>query len=98
MSSSIHAKAFTLGNDIYFNRGQFSPETSEGQRLVAHELTHVAQGGNYIKRLPWYKFPCHYDYVEQDLMNGDAINDSTRDVTDEEKKIHPNPKKLILTD
>ena len=52
MSSSIHAKAFTLGNDIYFNRGQFSPETSEGQRLVAHELTHVVQGNKIIKRKP----------------------------------------------
>ena len=50
MSSSIHAKAFTLGKDIYFNRGQFSPETSEGQRLVAHELTHVVQGSGRISR------------------------------------------------
>lgn len=48
MSSSIHAKAFTLGNDIYFNRGQFSPETTEGQRLVAHELTHVVQGSRKV--------------------------------------------------
>ena len=30
MSSSISARAFTHGNDIYFNRGQFSPNTSEG--------------------------------------------------------------------
>ncbi|MBP5455176.1 MAG: DUF4157 domain-containing protein [Paludibacteraceae bacterium] len=50
LSSSINAKAFTLGNDIYFNRGQFSPETSEGQRLVAHELAHVAQGGGKVGR------------------------------------------------
>ncbi|MBR4840002.1 MAG: DUF4157 domain-containing protein [Paludibacteraceae bacterium] len=50
LSSSIHAKAFTHGNDIYFNRGQFSPETSEGQRLVAHELAHVAQGGGKVGR------------------------------------------------
>ncbi|MBR4840001.1 MAG: DUF4157 domain-containing protein [Paludibacteraceae bacterium] len=52
LSSSIHAKAFTHGNDIYFNRGQFSPETSEGQRLVAHELAHVAQGGGKVGRKP----------------------------------------------
>lgn len=50
MSSSIHAKAFTLGNDIYFNRGQFNPNTSEGQRLVAHELTHVVQGTGKVGR------------------------------------------------
>ena len=50
MSSSIGARAFTLGNDIYFNRGQFSPETTEGQRLVAHELTHVAQRSGKVGR------------------------------------------------
>lgn len=45
LSSSIHAKAFSYGNDIYFNQGQFSPQTVQGQHLVAHELTHVVQGG-----------------------------------------------------
>ena len=50
MSSSIHAKAFTLGNDIYFNQGQFSPNTSEGQKLMAHELTHVVQGSGKVGR------------------------------------------------
>ena len=50
MSDDIHAKAFTLGEDIYFNRDQFSPDTLEGQRLVAHELTHVVQGGRKIAR------------------------------------------------
>ena len=50
MSNSIHAKAFTHGNDIYFNQGQFSPNTAEGQRLVAHELTHVVQGGGKVAR------------------------------------------------
>ena len=52
LSSSIHAKAFTHGNDIYFNQGQYAPETSEGQRLVAHELAHVAQGGGKVGRNP----------------------------------------------
>jgi len=50
LSHSIHAKAFTHGNDIYFNQGQYAPETSEGQRLVAHELAHVAQGGERVGR------------------------------------------------
>jgi len=50
LSSSIHAKAFTHGNDIYFNQGRFSPNTSEGQKLMAHELTHVVQGGGKIGR------------------------------------------------
>ena len=56
MSSSISARAFTFGNDIYFNRGQFSPDTREGLHLIAHELTHVAQGSGKVERkeLPSY--------------------------------------------
>lgn len=56
MSSSISAKAFTYGNDIFFNRGQYSPDTKDGQRLIAHELTHVAQGRGKVERkeLPSY--------------------------------------------
>ena len=50
MSSSISAKAFTHGNDIYFNQGQYSPNTSEGQKLVAHELTHVVQCSGKVGR------------------------------------------------
>ena len=57
LSSSIHAKAFTHGNDIYFNQGQFSPNTTEGQKLVAHELTHVVQGGGKVGRKPLYVDP-----------------------------------------
>lgn len=54
MSSSIGARAFTYGNDIFFNRGQFSPHSSDGQHLIAHELTHVTQGSGRIGREPNY--------------------------------------------
>lgn len=43
MNRSIHARAFTHGRDVFFNRGQFSPTTIAGQTLLAHELTHVVQ-------------------------------------------------------
>jgi hypothetical protein len=46
MSRGIQAKAFTQGSDIYFNEGQYSPHTQEGQRLLAHELTHTVQQNN----------------------------------------------------
>ena len=41
----IRAQAFTFGRDIAFDRGRYAPSTSEGQRLLAHELTHVVQQG-----------------------------------------------------
>ncbi len=40
---SINALAYTVGSDIVFGAGQFSPQTAQGQRLLAHELTHVLQ-------------------------------------------------------
>lgn len=43
MSRAIGAKAFTHRHDIYFNSGYFSPQSQNGQHLLAHELTHVVQ-------------------------------------------------------
>ena len=43
LSRSIGAKAFTTGNDIFFKQGEYSPGSSDGQSLLAHELTHVVQ-------------------------------------------------------
>ena len=40
---AVHARAFTIGRDVVFGAGQFAPGTKEGQRLLAHELTHVVQ-------------------------------------------------------
>ena len=50
MSRSIGAKAFTYGNDIYFNAGQYRPETADGLHLLAHELTHTVQQGGKVAR------------------------------------------------
>lgn len=38
------ARAFTVGSDVHFGAGEFAPGTKEGDRLLAHELTHVVQG------------------------------------------------------
>jgi hypothetical protein len=43
LASYIGARAFTYGRDIAFAPGEYSPETSAGRRLLAHELTHVVQ-------------------------------------------------------
>ncbi|MEH2048251.1 eCIS core domain-containing protein [Nostoc sp.] len=42
-SQQIQAQAFTTGRDIYFGRGRYQPQVTEGKRLLAHELTHVVQ-------------------------------------------------------
>ncbi|MBV9406484.1 MAG: DUF4157 domain-containing protein [Acidobacteriaceae bacterium] len=47
----LQAHAYTVGNDIYFGRGNFQPDNFEGKKLLAHELTHVVQqAGGGISR------------------------------------------------
>lgn len=43
LAKSINARAFTIGKDVVFGSGQYSPESSSGKQLLAHELTHVVQ-------------------------------------------------------
>ena len=43
MNEDLNAQAFTHGRDVYFNNSKFNPDTTEGKRLLAHELTHVVQ-------------------------------------------------------
>lgn len=43
LNDQINAKAFTSGQDIFFQEGAYNPHDSQGQALIAHELTHVVQ-------------------------------------------------------
>ena len=43
-AEGLSAKAFTVGKDVHFAAGGYQPGTKEGDRLLAHELTHVVQG------------------------------------------------------
>jgi Domain of unknown function (DUF4157) len=43
LARSVSARAFTTGTDIFFARGEYRPQTTSGDALLAHELTHVVQ-------------------------------------------------------
>jgi hypothetical protein len=43
LARALSSSAFTLGRDIVFGDGRFSPGNEPGNRLLAHELTHVIQ-------------------------------------------------------
>jgi hypothetical protein len=45
LARSLKAQAFTIGSDIFFGDGKFSPGSRDGQHLLAHELTHTVQQG-----------------------------------------------------
>ncbi len=42
-AKSLGARAYTVGNNVVFGPGRFAPNTTEGRRLLAHELTHTVQ-------------------------------------------------------
>jgi hypothetical protein len=45
-AASVNALAYTSGNHVVFNSGQYQPDTEGGKRLLAHELVHVGQQSN----------------------------------------------------
>jgi hypothetical protein len=67
-AQSVNALAYAAGNDIVFGHGQYQPNTLEGRRLLAHELTHVVQQTNattsscHVQRAPEEK-PKRLDVV-----------------------------------
>lgn len=40
-ASGLRARAFTLGDDVYFGAGRYDPTTPAGRELLAHELYHA---------------------------------------------------------
>lgn len=42
-AKNLNALAYTVGRNVVFGYGRYAPETVEGQKLIAHELTHVIQ-------------------------------------------------------
>jgi hypothetical protein len=45
LAGQVQARAFAVGNQIFFGAGQFRPESRDGRELIAHELTHTLQQG-----------------------------------------------------
>ncbi|MFB2881583.1 DUF4157 domain-containing protein [Floridanema aerugineum] len=73
LNRELGAQAFTRQRDIYFGVGQYTPETVEGQRLLAHELTHVVQqsgSDGQIQRL------CGVDESCPEEMMGSNVSSS----------------------
>jgi len=44
-AQAVGALSYTVGRDVFFDAGQYSPHTSRGRGLLAHELAHVVQQG-----------------------------------------------------
>lgn len=49
-ASAVRARAYTVGSDIAFAAGAYSPGTTAGRRLLAHELVHTVQQSGGVAR------------------------------------------------
>lgn len=56
-AKELNAKAYTVQNNIVFNEGQFNTNTTEGKKLMAHELTHVVQQSTDSRKLQTQAVP-----------------------------------------
>jgi hypothetical protein len=45
LARELGVKAFTIGEDIFFQEGSYNPQTQAGAELLGHELTHVVEHG-----------------------------------------------------
>ncbi|MGH9198895.1 MAG: DUF4157 domain-containing protein [Acidimicrobiia bacterium] len=79
---SLIAQAYTVGTDIVFGEGKYRPGTSDGDRMIAHELTHVVQqragpvdgtpvGGGISLSSPDDKFEKAAEENAEHVMNSD---------------------------
>ncbi|HTF83175.1 MAG TPA: DUF4157 domain-containing protein [Cellvibrio sp.] len=50
LCKQLSARAFTVGNDIFFAAGEYAPTTEAGRKLLVHELTHVVQQSEGLQR------------------------------------------------
>jgi hypothetical protein len=48
LSHFLGARAFTVGQDIFFRRGAYNPSSLSGRELLVHELTHVVQQAPWV--------------------------------------------------
>lgn len=82
-AKSVGAHAYTVGSNVVFRRDKYDPSSSEGQRMLAHELTHVIQqrqgpvdgtpapGGIQVSD-PSDRFEREADHVADQVMSGSS--------------------------
>ncbi|WP_375738678.1 DUF4157 domain-containing protein [Pseudomonas boanensis] len=79
----INADAYAVGRDVVFGSGKYSPETSAGQHLIAHELTHVVQqtgsAGNANAGAGVNRTLARYRSKGKDTIAFDAANETLTD-------------------
>lgn len=82
LAEQINARAFTLGQHIFFAPGQLRPHTHAGMHLLAHEVAHTLQmAGRRNAPLRRYEGPI------EDLTAADLGADLGPDITEQDQKL-----------
>jgi hypothetical protein len=78
---SLNARAYTVGQDIFFGEGRYDPHSREGLRLLVHELSHTVQqsGGRSAQRLSSATRGVYRDPIPQSTDAGEDGKKSTPD-------------------
>lgn len=74
LNRQLGAQAFAYGQNVFFGRDRFQPETGEGRELIAHELTHTIQQGAAVQRSEDVGVTERAPASVQRLGLGDALN------------------------
>ena len=82
LARAVDARAFTVGDDIFFAPGEYAPHTEAGRELLAHELTHVVQhrGGIQTRLYRAGDAPTSDDKVYENRRLG-RVDDTTKTIT-----------------
>jgi hypothetical protein len=99
LNRQIGAKAFTTGQDVFFRDGAYQPNSSSGQELIAHELTHVVQqssgavggSGGMMVNAPGDAFEQEADAVAKAAMSPGAAAEVQRQEEEEELQMKEDP-------
>lgn len=88
LNRQLSAKAFTTGSDIFFQQGAYQPSSSDGQHLLAHELTHVVQQSGSTPGGSLTLGPAHDNYeAEADSVAHQAMS-ATSEATAQREAAH----------
>jgi hypothetical protein len=75
-AASLSARAYTIGRDVVFGRGEYAPETAAGRHLIGHELAHVVQqsrGGPAVPGADDAALEAAADYAANEASRGAPV-------------------------
>jgi hypothetical protein len=90
LNQTLNARAFTTGSDIFFQQGEYQPGTSGGDKLLAHELTHVVQQGGSSTSGPLTLGPASDSYESEADSVSDSVTGAAQRTPLDEDEMQPN--------